>query len=54
MTRNQATVCGATSSNRPTAIAAPMYCAIAETTNRPSGDVVSSQRVTRPCRVAGS
>ena len=37
MTRNQATVWGATSSNRTMAIAAPMYWARAERTKRASG-----------------
>ena len=46
--RNQATVCGSTSSNSSTAIAAPMYWAIAERTNSASGWVVFSHRVTGP------
>lgn len=48
ITRNQATVCGATSSNNPTAMTAPMYWATAERTNSASGCAVFSQRVTGP------
>ena len=40
-TRNQATVCGATSSNSSVAIVAPVYWAIAESMNSGSGAAVS-------------
>src|SRR4029079_11981779 len=48
ITRNQATVCGSTSSNSDTAIAAPMYCEIAERRNSASGGAVESVRSIRP------
>ena len=53
MTRNQATVCGSTSSNRPTAMTAPTYWAIAERTKSDSGWAVFSQRVTGRVDVVG-
>src|SRR5262245_36481514 len=48
ITRNQATVCGSTSSNSETAIAAPMYWEIAERRNSASGGAVARVRSTRP------
>ena len=48
ITRNQATVCGSTSSNSDTAIAAPMYCEIAERTNSASGGAVSERAFDAP------
>ena len=48
ISRNHATVCGSTSSNNITAIAAPMYWATAERTKSASGCVVFSHRVDRP------
>ena len=47
-TRNQATVCGSTSSKTDTAIAAPTYCDTAESTKSASGVAVSKYRVTGP------
>ena len=57
ITRNQATVCGSTSSNTETAIAAPMYCESAESTNSASGGAVFRTFVRDPShdrRVVGS
>ena len=51
ITRNQATVCGSTSSNTDTAIAAPMYCEIAERRKSASGGAVASVRSTWPRRI---
>src|SRR4029079_18734328 len=48
ITRNQATVCGSTSSNSDTAIAAPMYCEIADRRNSASGGAVARVRSIRP------
>ena len=44
ITRSQATLAGAKSSNSRTAITAPQYCPNAETTKRSSGGVVLAKR----------
>ena len=51
ITRNQATVCGSTSSNRSTAMTAPTYWATADRTKSASGCAVFNQRVTGPVDV---
>ena len=52
ITRNQATLAGSTSSNRLTAIVAPMYCAVALRTKRASGGAEAMNEPTGPTDAA--